>query len=113
ELASRPDTRQTDDVKAPRPGHPVGGECGAASDHAVGELIHVGPVLLGELGVGFEASGAAVDKEVDGAQIRSYGRYRKDPCRPGARDLVEAVPRDRPAASRRSAEPSETDESRS
>ena len=77
ELASRFRARQVDDVNAAGPPLSIGRERGAAGNHAVGESVHVRPVLLVERGIMLDARGAgrgtAVDEEVHAAECRVGG----------------------------------------
>ena len=60
-------------------------ERGATGGHAVGESVHVGPVLLVERGIVFDARGAgrgtAVDEEVDGVECTGDELVGRQPIR--------------------------------
>jgi hypothetical protein len=74
ELASRVGARQIDDVETAGPGRTIGAKCGTAGDYAIGEAIHIRPVLLVESRINVAVCGArcrsAVDKEIDVVQAR-------------------------------------------
>jgi hypothetical protein len=78
ELASRLGAREIDDVQAAGPRLPIGRQRGAARRHAVGEPVHVGPVLLVERAIVLDARGAgrgtAVDEEVDVSSVVPGGQ---------------------------------------